>query len=366
MTDLNWDSYQPTVEFIAESIINGEVVPFLGAGVNLADRPRGYRWDATSRDFLPSGGELAEYLAKVVRYFHDRDCIATACLNHADRCPSNECPMRAPRSTCDPEHCRMKAATLDLARVTQFMTMARNSDEAALYGRLRSVFERSFEPTTAHRYFASLFHDLNLRGLTKRQPLIVTTNYDDLMERAFERVGQPVDVVFYEAKRGPSRGRFFHRKAGERSATRIVKTSPYPFLEDHPVILKIHGQVDPEDSAADSYVVTEDNYIEYLTGTGIDQILPSPLLKPLRRLRLLFLGYALRDWNLRVFLRRLATKQSHRRRHWAVALGFSAAEREVWREQDEFPIDVLDVPIAAFIDRLRQSVEGQLAASGNV
>ena len=41
--------------------------------------------------------------------------------------------------------------------------------------------------------------------------LVLTTNYDDLVERALAEAGEPFDVVWYEAKRGPQQGRFVHR-----------------------------------------------------------------------------------------------------------------------------------------------------------
>src|SRR5215213_1672333 len=46
---------------IAHRILDGAVVPFLGAGVNLCGRPDGVSW--LRGRYLPSGEELAAYLA---------------------------------------------------------------------------------------------------------------------------------------------------------------------------------------------------------------------------------------------------------------------------------------------------------------
>src|SRR5438552_3561805 len=41
----------------------GKVIPFLGAGASLVGRPADKKWDADNPTFLPSGLELAHYLA---------------------------------------------------------------------------------------------------------------------------------------------------------------------------------------------------------------------------------------------------------------------------------------------------------------
>ena len=44
------------------------------------------------------------------------------------------------------------------------------------------------------------------------------------------------------------------------------------------MILKIHGAVDRPNARRDSYVITEDHYIDYLTKTDIGQLIPAELL----------------------------------------------------------------------------------------
>jgi hypothetical protein len=50
-------------KFVADALRRGRVVPFLGAGVNLCDRPPGVTWQPEDKTFLPSGAELALHLA---------------------------------------------------------------------------------------------------------------------------------------------------------------------------------------------------------------------------------------------------------------------------------------------------------------
>ena len=57
-------AFEGHFEDVAKAILRGKVVPFLGAGVNLCDRPPDVSWTPDRKDLLPSGGELAEALAE--------------------------------------------------------------------------------------------------------------------------------------------------------------------------------------------------------------------------------------------------------------------------------------------------------------
>lgn len=49
---------------VIKAITDGRVVPFLGAGVNLCGRPKEVAWSCGQTEYLPSGSELAQYLAE--------------------------------------------------------------------------------------------------------------------------------------------------------------------------------------------------------------------------------------------------------------------------------------------------------------
>ena len=76
-------------------------------------------------------------------------------------------------------------------------------------------------------YPFNMLHDLlsqtalRLHATGPRSQLILTTNYDDALERAFDRRGLEYDLVWYEAKRGERCGMFIHQPPGE---------SPRPIL----------------------------------------------------------------------------------------------------------------------------------------
>jgi hypothetical protein len=62
-----------------------------------------------------------------------------------------------------------------------------------------------------------------------RYQLIMTTNYDDLLERAFDEGRQDYDLVWYQAQ-GLDKGRFRHK--GPERANEYA----YPFFQQRPAI----------------------------------------------------------------------------------------------------------------------------------
>jgi SIR2-like domain len=303
---------------VAELLVEGEVVPFLGAGANLCDRPDGTRWEPGR--FLPSGWELARALAERSRY------------------PA--------------------ADDGDLLRVSQYVDAILG--EGQLYRYLHSVFDADYPPSSLHRLLARLPAVLREQG--RQQLLVLTTNYDDLVERALADAGEAFDVVWYEAKRGRLQGRFLHR-APDGTVVAIERPNKYTELSlaERPVILKLHGAIDRSDSKRDSYVVTEDSYIEYLAGGDVGQQIPVSLRERLADCHFLFLGYSLRDWNLRVILNRIWGVQQLDLKSWAVQLEpVDSAAREIeealWRDRGE--VDLLYASLKEYAAGLASAFDG--------
>ena len=297
---------------VAGRLLAGRVVPFLGAGANLCGRPDGVAWALGK--FLPSGRELAECLAQNSRYPVD-------------------------------------GGELDLLRVAQYVDAVLG--EQALYEYLRSTFDADYPPTSLHVLLAAVA--ARMRELGRPPLLILTTNYDDALERAFEAREEPCEVLWYEAKRGDARGRFRHR-VGDDAVT-IDRPNEYltPALREHTAILKLHGAIDRRDPKSDSYVITEDNYIDYLSTGDIAKQIPVTLLEKMGESHFLFLGYSLRDWNLRVILNRIWGQQTLDLKSWAVqrrnATGkLSEIEQKLWRDRGD--VDLLYVPLDEYVSHL--------------
>ena len=229
-----------------------------------------------------------------------------------------------------------------------------------LYDQLHEVFDADYAIGPLHRFLAALPGRLEAAGRRRTCPLIVTTNYDDALERAFGEAGEPFDVVSYMAD-GEHRGKFVHWAPGAEAVV-VERPNEYraPRPDERAVILKMHGAVDRTDPDApwDSYVITEDHYIEYLAHTDLANLVPVTLAAKLRRSHFLFLGYSMRDWNLRVILHRIWGEQKLKCKSWAVQLRPSELDREFWELRG---VDVLDVPLDGYVAELDAALEELLA-----
>jgi hypothetical protein len=304
-------------------LLDNIIVPFLGAGVSACNRrPRNARWEQGVA-FLPTGGELSAHLAERFRYPGD---------------------------------------PTDLARVAEFVSLM--SGPASLHHELQQVFEPEYPLTDVHRLLA-LLPSITLRKAGRRQcPLIVTTNYDNLLERAFDEAGEKYHLVTYMAE-GEHRGKFRHVNDGRACVVEVPNQYHDVAPGDRTVILKIHGGFPRKTSAADDlsagvrgelpgYVITEDHYIDYLTRTELSNLVPVRLVQHLSMCRFLFIGYGLRDWNLRVILHRLSSATALAYTSWAIQKGPSALDRKFWSRRN---IDILEVDIEEYLDGLRRSLE---------
>ena len=152
----------------------------------------------------------------------------------------------------------------------------------------------------------------------------MSTRYDLALERAFEEAGEEVDVVTYVAS-GPFRGKFWHRAPGEEPcAIDVPNTYATELsLERRTVLLKLHGAVDPfPEREWESFVITEDDYIDYLGRSDVASSVPVALAARLRRSHFLFIGYEMVDWNLRLVMHRVWGD-----RPWRTARGRSTPSR---------------------------------------
>jgi DNA-binding SARP family transcriptional activator len=237
----------------------------------------------------------------------------------------------------------------ELTRVAQYVALMRGS--GPLYDELYEQLKSAAAPTSVHRFFASLPPLLRERGAPHQ--LVVTTGYDLGLEQAFLDAGEEFDVVSYLAS-GRHRGKFCHF-APDGTARAIDVPNRYATelaLERRTVILKLHGGVDrADDRVWESFVVTEDDYIGYMAQSDIAKAVPVSLAAQLRRSHFLFLGYGMRDWNLRVVLNRLWGTETVDYRSWAVTSDAGPVERAFWRGRD---IELLEMPIEEYVELLAQ------------
>jgi len=299
---------------VCRGLLRGKLTFVLGAGASLFGRStaEGGEWDGA-----PSAQELAARLAK---------------------------EFRLPAEL---------AASPELATVAQWIAVMRGGS-MPLYDELHGVFDKDFPITPLHQFLAEVPALVRARG--GKPPLLVTTNYDDLIERALDERGEPYDLVVYMAER-EYHGNFFHQQPG--GALSLI-AEPKDYVAANPderaVVLKLHGFVNRHDAGLDSYVITEDHYIEYLSRADLDDLLPKLVAGRLRNSHLLFLGYSLKDWNLRAILYQL--KQQATRSEWfAVRKDFDLAEEKTWEHQG---VTMLAMALENYLAQFRPALDAWL------
>ena len=279
---------QPDYEEIAEALKAGDVVPFLGAGASMSAN-------------LPSATVLAEQLAKVGRF------------------PDAE------RRT-------------DLAFVASYLVQVKNSLKLART--VRKLFQVEADPGRLHRCLASI----------DELQLIVTTNYDDLVERAFEEHQRQPWVVVDPGTPGNVWFRSLQGQWDEVDAEELRKLID----PSQPIVFKMHGNIDRNNKKYDWFLITEEHYVDFLGRPEATRI-PSMLAGIMRDSNLLFLGYGLKDWNVRVMLRKLAQARHPAQKidSWAVVRNASEAEKKLWEAHN---IKIYEVELDDFLDGLEAAL----------
>ena len=230
-----------------------------------------------------------------------------------------------------------EVAGADLAEISQHVLVTMGRVE--LYKALRRMLTTNYPPGPVHRFLARLPALLQQSGHEHAFQLIATTNYDDALEQAFDEAEEPYDLAVYLAE-GEHRGKFLHVPWGDEPQVVTVPNKYLGFpVEDEEItrtiIMKVHGAVDrtrPGEPWRENYVVTENDYIGYMSQSPIESFVPLQLLNKLRASHFLFLGYRVRDWNLRVFLQRVWGDQRLGAQSWSIAHRVDAIDRDFWNE----------------------------------
>lgn len=323
---LDVQEFRAHLDAVVDGFKRGKVTPVLGAGVNITGGEL-REAEAWLHRLPPSGKELAQYLARRFNY------------------PST--------------------ASIDLMLISQYVC-AVGGGQASLYEELHRLFDVDFPTTSVHEVLARMPQGARASGGEGKPPLILTTNYDDLMERALLSHGEQFDVLVYLAADTGSHGRFCTRTPdGDLEAIVDPKTNVDIDPGKRTVILKLHGFVDrgaDDDDNNDSYVITEDDYIEYLARMDLDNLLPVKVLDRMRNCHFLFLGYSLADWNLRALLYRLSSERRRKRAWWAIQVHPSLLDRNSWRNRD---VTIFDMSVREYIEALSARFDELVKAGGD-
>ena len=259
----------------------------------------------------------------------------------------------------------IKQAQLDLPEIAQYVYVTKGRPD--LYRALRQLLTEDGEPGSVHRFLARFPRMLEELGLEKRYQLIVSTSFHMALERAFDDELEPYDLVVYMAS-GPDKGKFVHFPADgvprpidhPNSYTKLPIGLDYEL--ERTVIVKIHGAVDGNVGDyrwKENYVITEDHYIDYLSKSPIESLVPVQVLDKLKESHCLFLGYTVRDWNLRVFLKRI-WEGSLGAKSWAVEPDPDVLEKNLWAQSN---VDLYASDPGDYVDLLQERLIGRTSKS---
>ena len=228
---------EKAVEKLAECVSAGKCILFLGAGVHYPP-PEGAGYTYPENERPPLGAALSQELAKECEFHR-----------------------KFPRDS-----------DRDLKRVALCYELSNGRNQ--LVSEIRKRVDQGKQPSPVLRALARL-----------NFPLVITTNYDLLFERALQGATKYPRSIIYTPN--------------ENSQTPDHEPEP-----NAPVILKIHGSVaEPE-----SIVITDEDYIQFVLRMSEKEPfnpVPVTFLYHLKRWPTLFVGYSLMDYNLRLLFKTL-------------------------------------------------------------
>jgi hypothetical protein len=281
-----------TVTLIAEAVALKRCILFLGAGVH-APPPEDSPFSYPAERRPPIGSDLSQNLA-------------TSC-NLTGRFPGED--------------------SSNLQRVALFYEIARSRHQ--LVDAVTDAVQTGKRPSPMLGALAQLDF-----------PLVITTNYDQLLENALRAAGKEPRVAVYTPRLEPTTD---HRD---------------PTVES-PIIFKIHGDV----SRPESIVITDEDYIQFvLRMSNKDPYDPVPLTLKyyLTGWTTLFVGYSLLDYNLRLLFKTLRWKidSASMPDMYSVDYHPDPLIFDVWHNQRRY-VKFIAQDVWAFVPRLYELVLGK-------
>jgi hypothetical protein len=284
------------LDMIVRRFHDGLCVPFLGAAANIRSPVRKYRG-------LPVGRDLVKELRRTLEH--------------------------PPGWSAD-----LARATLEYEVRTDREDLLSFLEERLAHGHL--------EPSLALKVLARLPF-----------PLIITTNFDTLLERALEQRGRDFKCLVQ-----PQEGFLNIREIRDR----LESLAEYADANGT-IVYKIHGTLGNHGLAhrrwlevPSNVTVTEDDYIEFLTvqDQETDRIgVPSVIKGLITPRTLLFLGYSLEDWDFRTIYGSLVGPLTRHQRRKSFAVQKNPLPYWViyWLKRD---IQIIDMDVYDFCERLEE------------
>lgn len=325
ITDVQWDG-------IIEEIHLGGCVPFLGAAVNVSRE--GY-------EGLPLGRDVAIHLLKAMLKLkqEELDSLVKDEKDILEKVKVYERLANSPRYKD-----LTQAQFYNLARVALHVQLELN-DEKSFLRLLKSIIaEEECKPSLILNTLAQLPFKL-----------IITTNYDQLMEKALDLHNRAYKIISQ-----PKDG--FSPKDKKKIDDKLREY-------DGLTLYKIHGTFSIRDklsyisgsTASPQVIITEDDYISYLTVIGAkDRGMPDEVKAQIARNPLLFLGYGLEDWDFRTIFKSIIEPlpKNDKRHSFAIQKNPSEFWIKFW---DKKNVSICDFDLYVFIAELERRYKEYVA-----
>jgi hypothetical protein len=219
---------------------------------------------------------------------------------------------------------------------------------------IRKLFDRTpLVPRETHELFAAWPTFRTSAGSPVPFPTIVTTNYDDVLERRLADAGLPYHLLSYQAD-GPHRGLFYHRDADD--TIRLIER-PENIQRFSPafVLVKLNGGFDRQRRIPESYATARLDFWDLAVRLG--DVLPAAVRRTLLDSPLLFLGHGLASPDIEALVR-FAHQRHPGPRSWAVKL--KRPGTQYWRQCG---VEILDRSIELYVNELRAALTRSTPAS---
>lgn len=242
------NEYDDELEYLKEKIAAHECILFLGSAIHVPPPPELTQYNYPPEDAPPIGSQLSKILAEKSDY------------------PG--------------------ADWWNLQRVAQHFEIEKKS-RFLLVDEIKKAVDKNRQPSPILRMLADL-----------EFPIVITTNYDHLYEKALEQKAQAENIET------PYQVSVYKPNLNKKEETVDCPKTPDP---KQPYILKIHGDID----ARESIVLTDEDYIQFvlrMSETEPYHPVGRNVLTYLVKWPTLFVGYSLMDYNLRLLFKTLRWK----------------------------------------------------------
>lgn len=213
-----------------------------------------------------------------------------------------------------------------------------------LYLEIRKLFDRSrCVSRNTHELFAAWHTFKTSAGERVPYPLVLTTNYDDVLERRLSQAGVPFHLFSYQAD-GPRRGLFYHQSP-DNSLRVIERPCNIRQLSDALVLVKLNGGIDSQGRIPESYATARLDFLDL--ASRIPDVLPAAIQERLSANPLLFLGHGLEMPDVESLIRFAHRGHPTGPRSWAVVLNKGGVA--YWRQCG---VEILDVYVHLYVNEL--------------